>query len=116
MLPFALALAVMTAPAAAQPPGIPPGGQGGGPEPPEVARQQAVEQILNNREAQQLPPLPPDLSKMPEFGKRSRPIHLEPPPRKPAELPSWLRWEYAPALFVVSLIGGLLWGRYGPYP
>jgi hypothetical protein len=71
---------------------------------------------LTQRAAQQwaLNP-PPDFSKLPRTDPPKFP-GADTPPRKPAELPSWVRWEYATGLFVVCLIGGLLWGRYGPLP
>jgi hypothetical protein len=33
--------------------------------------------------------------------------------RKPADWPELARWEYALGLFVVSFVGGLLYGRFG---
>jgi hypothetical protein len=115
-----LALAFTNSPAAAQAPGMRPAGPGqapaGGPAAPAAPRQPNIHDMLNKPQGPRVPPPPPDLSKYPDFNKIILPPkYPDPtPPRKPVEWPSWVRWEYAAGLFGLCLIGGVLWGRFGP--
>jgi hypothetical protein len=82
-----------------------------GPGVPGSPRQPDIDEILKNQP--RLPNPQPDLSKYFYQPKLPSTIPASSTPRKPAELPSWARWEYAVGLFVACLVGGLIYGRFG---